>query len=191
MWRVLGLGKAVHLVAMMASLVACSAKGDPVLGQVHKFGDPDERVRERAVTDVIEIGPRAIPALVAALGDEDNHVRLCAAYALGHIGPAALPALLAALKDEDARVRDAACSGLFELGPRAREAIPALTVAAFRDKDRLVRRSAATTLSEIDPAAWRAAHQAALADPDEAVRKNAEDHAMMVIGVSDDPPGGR
>jgi HEAT repeat protein len=99
------------------------------------------------VTVLGQIGPDAIPALIAALRDED--VREWASEALAAIGSATVPALSAALRDEDWNVRYWAADALGKIGGAAKDAVPALS-AAMRDEDKRVRYWAYSALQHVD-----------------------------------------
>jgi HEAT repeat protein len=134
----------------------------------------NSHVRERAAHALAEIGPAAVPALVAAMGDPNWAVREGAARALGDMGsPAApaLPALIKALDDENIWVQWWAGSALVRIGPPA---VPLLVI-ALGDKNAEVRRGAAAALGEIRPAtgAVLAALIAALRDGSGNVRSQA------------------
>jgi HEAT repeat protein len=112
----------------------------------HWAGDPELVASETAVR---EMGPRAIPFLIAKLkkpeteSDTSVDQRRRAAWALGQFGPdgkEAIPALIEALQDQGDRVRvpdghyvsaERVCTiaaiVLGNMGPAGREAIPALT----------------------------------------------------------------
>src|SRR5262249_6387518 len=73
---------------------------DAVKVLIEDLKDPSVRTRMLAVSELLEMGPRAkaaVPALIAALKDEDPRVRLSAVQALGAVGPdakTAAPALM-------------------------------------------------------------------------------------------------
>ena len=95
----------IPLVFLALCGVSCGGQED-VPALIHKLKDKDEEVRWEATFALVEIGPAAVPALIAAL--KDKEMRRYAASALGAIGPAAkeaVPALIAALKDENQVVR--------------------------------------------------------------------------------------
>jgi HEAT repeat protein len=68
-------------------------------------------------TQLEEIGPPAVPALIKALRSPSEHARWEAAKALGEIGdPRAAPALVKTLEDDKAAVRWLAATALINLG---------------------------------------------------------------------------
>lgn len=74
-----------------------------------------------------QLGPAAVPGLIAALERRDARVRTLAAGALGKIGPAgnvAIPRLIALLDDDDSW--EAAAEALGCLGAESRPAVPKL-----------------------------------------------------------------
>lgn len=58
-------------------------------GLIVKLGDEEHEVREKATTDLVEIGPLARGKLTAAMNDKDAEVRRRARWALERISPAA------------------------------------------------------------------------------------------------------
>jgi HEAT repeat protein len=90
-------------------------------------------VREAAAGALVRMGPKAVPALAAALKFPDEISRLAALRALRILGPdarEALPALIAALKDKSVDVRIHAAHTLGQLQAGAKDALPALFEAA-------------------------------------------------------------
>jgi HEAT repeat protein len=85
----------------------------------------------------------------AALTDADPAVRKKAAFKLGNVGPAALPALVAALKDEDSGVRREVILAVLKCGSAAREAVPTLSDLQQSDLDPQVRTCAARALQKL------------------------------------------
>jgi HEAT repeat protein len=87
--------------------------------------DPSPRVREYAMVGLVELGPRAQPAiskLTTALDDDDRFVRFGAARTLGFIEVGStkraevVAALTRTLDDDDIDVRVAAAEALLKLG---------------------------------------------------------------------------
>ena len=77
-------------------------------------------------TTMAQLGPTAVPGLIAALERRDARIRTLAAEALGKIGPAAdvaIPRLIALLDDES---WEAAAEALGCLGAESRAAVPKL-----------------------------------------------------------------
>lgn len=154
--------------------------------------DPDDKVRQYAISAIGDIGPpaaAAVPTLVAVLkgpiGEPPTpkfdrkraaNSRSAAAAALGTIGPAAkeaIPVLAAALKDENIPVRRWSATSLGEMGADGRSAVAAL-VAALADDDPQVRRYAIQSLQKIGPGRDIAsALTKALHDADPTVRETA------------------
>ncbi|MBI3850320.1 MAG: HEAT repeat domain-containing protein [Verrucomicrobia bacterium] len=109
--------------------------GFAVLGPVAEPAIPslielfkDDELAYDAMSVLREIGPTAVPPLVAALANENNVVRAQAATSLADFGFDArhvVPALIRSLKDEDAVVRSRAASSLALVGNPA-TAVPAL-----------------------------------------------------------------
>jgi hypothetical protein len=165
--------------------------------------DPDDKVRQYAVSALGDIGPAAataVPTLIAILkaptgelqpGKEDRkraaNSRSAAAAALGSLGPAAkgaVPALAAALKDENVPVRRWAATSLGEMGPEGRSAVPAL-VQALGDYDAQVRRYAIQSIKKIGPSPDSVVGLSpALHDADATVRETA---AMLVKALREPP----
>ncbi len=109
---------------------------------------PDEKVRERAVTNLGKIGDRrALEPLIRQLKDEGRSVGSCAAMALGELGdPRAIPGLLACLSAKDDFLRERAAEALGKIGDA--QTVPAL-LASLKDPDWPVRRNAAQALGRI------------------------------------------
>jgi HEAT repeat protein len=99
--------------------------------------DPSPRVRESATVGLVELGPRArpaVPKLIGSLGDEDRNVRFAAVRALGTIGadPAKRGEVMAALNkvldDSDPELRLVAGEALVKIG-KSQEGAAALVSA--------------------------------------------------------------
>jgi HEAT repeat protein len=87
------------------------------------------RFSDAARDALVEIGPDALPVLVAAMNDDDPTVRLISAEALGRFPTGAdivVPALRKMLKDKESGVRAMAAKALGRLGAGARAAAPDL-----------------------------------------------------------------
>jgi HEAT repeat protein len=73
----------------------------PVLASL-LVSDADPLIRSRLAWGLGELGPSAVPALLAALDDADHRVRAAAATSLGKVGDASvIPQLTAVLQDPD------------------------------------------------------------------------------------------
>ena len=83
-----------------------------------------------AVSEALgDVGPAALPELIAALKDEHPQVFAGAANAIHRIGPEAKEAvepLVKLVKKDDAFARRAGIYGLMGIGPEAKAAVPAL-----------------------------------------------------------------
>ncbi|MDQ3624446.1 MAG: HEAT repeat domain-containing protein, partial [Verrucomicrobiota bacterium] len=102
----------------------------------------------RSAYALTQIGPAAIPPLIAALGSEDTPLRRGATKALGGMGAAArsgIPALIANLEQPDEALRREVIEALGLIGP---EAIPPL-VEALGSPDPRPRAGAALALAAI------------------------------------------
>jgi HEAT repeat protein len=99
---------------------------------------------------IVQLGSRAVPALIDALRDDDPRIRQAACTALGQIGdPAAVPELTKRLQDSVSDVRIAACTALGQIGDSS--AVPEL-IKCLEDTDYDVRIAACTALGKIgDP----------------------------------------
>jgi prepilin-type N-terminal cleavage/methylation domain-containing protein len=105
----------------------------------------------RAERAFAEMGPVAIPYLVAALKDENPAVRGCASSTLSRIGEPAVPVLQKALSDPDDEVRRWAASALGEIDWSVNiptDVIYSL-IGLLEDKSPYVRRSATRALGNI------------------------------------------
>ena len=91
------------------NLAQCDGEPNAVAEYLVKLMDlADENSLGAATRVLSELGPRAIPSLIAALQNENVRIRWRAAKALGELGQdaeAALPALTVAQDDEEKRVR--------------------------------------------------------------------------------------
>jgi len=95
--------------------------------------DDVEVVREAAVDALVQMGPRAVPDLSAALKYPREDSKVAALRALRLLGPdakPAVPAITLALKDRSVDVRIHAASVLGNLKVQAKPALPALFAAA-------------------------------------------------------------
>jgi HEAT repeat protein len=136
-----------------------------------RSGPPEEQLAALERFRSLKV-PEAVPAVVEALLSENAVVRSTAAGTLGRLGADASdvagPALMAALDDDESIVRSDAADALGVLGYRpAAERIGALLGS---ESDAVVRAAAAETLGDIGDAGSVSGLEAALDDPDEAVR---------------------
>ena len=117
-------------------------------------GDPDLRVRHRAMQSLGRLGSLskpALPLLVANLTAGDAATRLVAIEAVTKMGQSArdvFPEVTRLFSDSDPQVRLAAVNALRKIQDEAAAVVPPL-VAALDDADWSVRRAAATNLGEI------------------------------------------
>jgi CheY-like chemotaxis protein len=116
----------------------------------------DQEVYGSAIKKLVEVGPRAVEPLIAALGGDDSRVRTGAIEALGRIGDArAVEPLVDALGDRGWQVREKAADALGMLGDA--RAVEPLT-ACLEDEDSDVRKAAAEALDRLG---WKAEGNAA------------------------------
>lgn len=149
----------------------------PLLGS-----DPDGIVRAEAAEILAGSGPRAVPALLAALDDGDVRVVEAAITSLGEMRarPAVHRLLEAAENHADRLVREAAVAALGAIGDAT--AIPIL-LAVLASGPPQVRRRAVAALTVFDDPAIEPALRLATEDRNPMVREV----AAMVVG----PTGGR
>lgn len=123
---------------------------------LNALDDPDDDVRNTAVTLLANEGYRAVTGLLGVLQKGSVNARTLAATALGEIGSVdALDELTTALADESMWVRLAATEALGKLGESA---INALAI-ALEDEDSDVRQAARTALKALDTPEARQALQ--------------------------------
>lgn len=90
---------------------------DKISSLVGTLTSADGVGRHAACVQLEEIGPPAVPALIAALQSPSEHARWEAAKALGEIRDArAAPTLVKTLEDEKAAIRWLAATALINLG---------------------------------------------------------------------------
>ena len=113
---------------------------------------PDTKLHTTASQIIFQVGPEAIPEIVAMLKKEDSPgVRLACLQTLAMVGPPAKEAvgeLIKTLGDPTARVRMTAARALGNIGPDAKTAEAALTK-AIKDDDANVRQIAEAALVQI------------------------------------------
>lgn len=160
------------------------------------LADSDPFVRRPAAEALGALGEAARPVVPrlasAATRDDDFRVRRAAARALALVGgppPTVGPALAVALRDTVELVREAAAEGMGERGadglpewtaPNAGDPLGALRRTATADANARVRVAAVTALGLVGDRASRPVLREALADPDAAVRREAE-HALSAL----------
>jgi HEAT repeat protein len=87
--------------------------------------------RQMAMRRLLNLGPEAVPALIALLGDRRAYVQESAAIILNTMGKSVISALIHAMKTSKDRKR---CWGaawvLATLGPEARAALPKVQIPA-------------------------------------------------------------
>jgi HEAT repeat protein len=106
-----------------------------------------------ATAALIEIGPAARPALIAALDSKDARTRAAAATALGALGPVppeGLEGLERMLKDPDPVARVRAASALWKLDRRTKTTLPVL-IEALSGRDWLLQGLAIEAVSAMGP----------------------------------------
>jgi cyclophilin family peptidyl-prolyl cis-trans isomerase/HEAT repeat protein len=138
--------------------------------------DPEWRVRAALATTLGTLGKEAASLRLGQLArDADARVRAAALTSLARVGAAGADTLLTAeLQHKDPVVRAAAARGLATL--EAVAAVPALTRAldaSRADPTYVARTAVLAALTALDAAAARPLVQAALADPEWAVRVRA------------------
>ena len=144
--------------------------------RVLKNNDPN--VRGSAANALVELGPKAVPALIHVLRDENDQA-VCERVSdiLVSIGPEAVPALMQAFKHTQYRnLRGWAASTLGRIG--SKEAVPVLIEALHSDER--FRWLAASALGNIGPNAVPALIKALDSENDD-VRRNAA-KALLAIG---------
>jgi HEAT repeat protein len=159
-----------------AAAFSLGAAGKVVIPELVKALGDDPRVVEGAVESLGQIGPDAIPALVASFHDHGMGV----AYALAKIGSPALPNLIEAL--DDPKVRGPAVAGIERMGPAAAPAVPTLA-ALLKDPSPGMRSIALRALAAIGEGARGATPDLILVldDPVQYVRVGAAD-TLAAIG---------
>lgn len=112
---------------------------------------------------LVQIGPVAVPAVIAALHDSPNpEIRVGAARTLIDFGPqamAALPAFAKALRDTNAEVRQFAGQGMGLFGRQAAGQMDQLSKLLHTDSSEWVRAQAAIVFRFIDPDGTRAVRE--------------------------------
>jgi hypothetical protein len=113
---------------------------------------PDTKLHPTAAQVIFQVGPDAIPDVIAMLKSDDAPgVRLACLQTLAMVGPPAKDAvgeLIKTLDDPTARVRMTAARALGNIGPDAKAAEPAL-MKATNDADNNVKQIAQAALTQI------------------------------------------
>lgn len=131
------------------------------------FEYPVPYAKKAAVERLVEIGPKAVPALIRALGFWDNESFVRAMEALEAIGDPAVPALVDALDSDELYVRHHARRVLADLWfPAERDAVRKELLAALRMPNAVDRWSAAVALGVFGDPSVAPALEDRLDDPD-------------------------
>jgi HEAT repeat protein len=120
---------------------------------VKLLNDKDEDTVLIAATALMEMGEKAVPALIDTLKNAKGEARINAVHVLrlmGEKSKAAVPTLMDVLQDKDDDIRAQALWALSAIGPEARAAVPML-IAALSDKSRDVRYYAGSALGGVGP----------------------------------------
>ncbi len=135
-----------------------------------KLGDPDARVRDRAVRELGYMGgEHAVVLLEKAIADQDVNVRTSAAEVLGFVGgERALALIERAMADQNGMVRSHAVLGL---GYLRGDKVLALLDKALADQDSWVRSTAAMVLGDVGGDHALRLMEKALVDQDKGVRE--------------------
>ena len=129
-------------------LMACQAQEQQTKALVNQLGDKAAVRRTQATEALVEMGPKAIDALIHGLSDENPQIREMSAWTLSEIKiPAAriVPALISVLTDSDENIQVVGSVALQNMGePAVPYLIDALTADAAG-----IRLNAAYALGEI------------------------------------------
>ena len=155
---------------------------------IAELENADADIRWKALQGLEQLGPLAVPEMIASLNHRNPIVRRLLVVALGHTGIEArssAPAMLVALHDVNADVRCAAADGLGQLGIVTRPMINALTQ-SLSDPNSEVRRYAATTLGRFGQQAREATTALKIASISDIAAKvrTAAQAALQRISVS-------
>jgi hypothetical protein len=99
-----------------------------VLPLISALSERRDGLRQFAIRRLVNLGPRAIPALLTTLKSEDAHVQESAAIALSTMGLVAVPHLMQAMRSPDRKLCWAASWVLSSMPPEVRQAIPKVTL---------------------------------------------------------------
>jgi HEAT repeat protein len=129
-----------------------------LLGDTSSITTPDfyyTSVRSDATSALVQIGPTAVLAVIAALDNSPNpEIRVGAALALVDFSPKAkeaLPAFAKALNDPNEEVRRFAAQGLALFGKQAAGQMDELSKLLHKDSSEWVRAQAAIVFRFVDP----------------------------------------
>jgi len=169
-----------HGLDLTVRTVLFGSRSVPALLHVLAAETRSSRVTFRSTaarSDVLFLGHRAVPRLIAALKSPEWSVRSSAAGVLAQLGSEAEEAqsdLKEALSDPDAHVRSAASDALLRVAPSAKFNVDSL-IEILNGGGDIDRNNAAIALRDLGPSAAKAvpALTKALKDPYWAVRLNA------------------
>lgn len=117
-------------VAIAKTLESFGPKAAAVAAEiVPMLSARDKNVHKAALSALMKIGPKSLPALKRAFPTVPWQAKVRIARVAGHFGTLAagiVPTLSQGLRDADSDVRKATIAALLKMGIQAREAIPAL-----------------------------------------------------------------
>jgi HEAT repeat protein len=96
---------------------------DNIRSLIFALHEDRDGLRSFAMRRLANLGPPAVPELIAALKNPNDEVQECVAVILRTIGQPAIPHLLEALKCSDRKLRWGAAWVLSSMGPEARDAV--------------------------------------------------------------------
>jgi hypothetical protein len=92
------------------------------------LGDGREGLRQFAIRRLVNLGARAVPALLVTLKHPNLWIQEGAAIALSAMGTVSVPFLMQAMKTEDRKMRWAASWVLSSMPPEIRRSIPKVSL---------------------------------------------------------------
>lgn len=138
----------LFLILILLGLIACQAQEQQIKTLVNQLGDRAAARRTEASEALVEMGPKAVDALIDGLSDENPQIREMSAWTLSEIKTPTdriVPALISVLADTDENIRVVGSVALQNLGePAVPYLIDALTAEAME-----IRLNAAYALGEI------------------------------------------
>ena len=140
--------KRLLLLLIPLCLTACQSQEQQTKVLVNQLGDKAAVRRTQAAEALVEMGPKAIDALIHGLSDENPQIREMSAWTLSEIkAPAAriVPALISVLTDPDENIQVVGSVALQNVGEPA---VPYLIDALAADAAQ-IRLNAAYALGEI------------------------------------------